>query len=503
MTLSDLMVSNPTPRVGGMVTNNVWIPSIENSGIQDANQNDLTHTVYYNPATGESSLSLPPGGIEMRTIPGNIRNDFTGGKYAPVFQDPTTGKFWSQTYGDGRPGPFKELPESMQSPQALQQQLQGAATAQAQHRGSQGIFGGGDFGRLGAIAAGSAFLPATAGILGTSAAATAPGAFDTAGFQGLGIGSLMGVSDPIEGIIGLGSVPGATTATEGAAILGYPSVDAALHAINPAWGTAAAAGAGAAIGSSVSGPAETISAPAQVTETGPVTNSTLPTSDLGENLITPGLPGSASDMGLQSAADASQVTSPTKMDKILSQASKALGIDAAKKLFSGADMSLSDWLQLGVPIAAIGAIASNVNQPSGIASVSHPPLAPLRFKQTANPNFGQPGQAYFNQQYVPAAQGGLMSSGIRSLNGYAYGGRLTKGPGDGLSDSIPATIDGQTPARLADSEFVIPADAVAALGGGSTDAGAKRLYEMLDRIRQQAYGHKRQMRKVGIGALPI
>ena len=69
------------------------------------------------------------------------------------------------------------------------------------------------------------------------------------------------------------------------------------------------------------------------------------------------------------------------------------------------------------------------------------------------------------------------------LGSYSDGGRLLKGPGDGVSDGIPATIGGKQPARLADGEFVIPARIVSELGNGSTDAGAKRLYKMMDRIK--------------------
>ena len=85
---------------------------------------------------------------------------------------------------------------------------------------------------------------------------------------------------------------------------------------------------------------------------------------------------------------------------------------------------------------------------------------------------------------VPAAGGGLMASGgISTLGGYSDGGRLLKGPGDGVSDSIPATIGGKQPARLADGEFVVPARIVSEIGNGSTEAGAKKLYAMMDRIQ--------------------
>jgi hypothetical protein len=88
-----------------------------------------------------------------------------------------------------------------------------------------------------------------------------------------------------------------------------------------------------------------------------------------------------------------------------------------------------------------------------------------------------------------AAGGGMMGyavgGGLGTLGGYSDGGRLLKGPGDGVSDSIPATIGAKNqPARLADGEFVIPARIVSELGNGSTDAGAKKLYAMMDRVQR-------------------
>jgi hypothetical protein len=86
-------------------------------------------------------------------------------------------------------------------------------------------------------------------------------------------------------------------------------------------------------------------------------------------------------------------------------------------------------------------------------------------------------------EVVKVAGGGLMHGGIASLGGYSDGGQLLRGPGDGVSDSIPATIGGKQPARLADGEFVVPARIVSELGNGSTEAGARKLYEMMDRIK--------------------
>lgn len=78
------------------------------------------------------------------------------------------------------------------------------------------------------------------------------------------------------------------------------------------------------------------------------------------------------------------------------------------------------------------------------------------------------------------------------LGGYSDGGRLLKGPGDGVSDSIPATIGNRQPARLADGEFVIPARIVSELGNGSTEAGARQLYAMMERIQK---GRKKSVGK--------
>jgi hypothetical protein len=75
------------------------------------------------------------------------------------------------------------------------------------------------------------------------------------------------------------------------------------------------------------------------------------------------------------------------------------------------------------------------------------------------------------------------SGGISHLGDYSDGGRLLRGPGDGVSDSIPARIAAKQPARLADGEFVVPARIVSELGNGSTEAGARRLYAMMDRVQ--------------------
>ena len=106
-------------------------------------------------------------------------------------------------------------------------------------------------------------------------------------------------------------------------------------------------------------------------------------------------------------------------------------------------------------------------------------------------NNAQMGNAYQAPTYRYYAQGG-----VADLGGYAVGGKLLKGDGDGMSDSIVANINGRQPARLADSEFVVPADVVSHLGNGSTDAGAKILYKMMDRIRMARTGTKKQGKRI-------
>jgi len=121
---------------------------------------------------------------------------------------------------------------------------------------------------------------------------------------------------------------------------------------------------------------------------------------------------------------------------------------------------------------------------------------------TDQPAFDQPdfaggiagGSGVNNQELnvLPEAKGGLLSlamggmaqGGMYNLGSYSDGGRLLRGPGDGVSDSIPATIGQHQPARLADGEFVVPARIVSELGNGSTEAGARKLYDMMARVQQ-------------------
>jgi hypothetical protein len=159
-------------------------------------------------------------------------------------------------------------------------------------------------------------------------------------------------------------------------------------------------------------------------------------------------------------------------------------------------------------------IARSMNEygvsPQQIADVTKTPLADVqaRYQAALGPNAGiarRPGSGgvtYFSPmvytpQAAPAAPATAPAAtpavvepekyaggGIASLGGYSDGGQLLRGPGDGVSDDIPATIGDKQPARLADGEFVVPARIVSELGNGSTEAGARKLYAMMDRIKK-------------------
>ena len=109
---------------------------------------------------------------------------------------------------------------------------------------------------------------------------------------------------------------------------------------------------------------------------------------------------------------------------------------------------------------------------------------------------------YTRSGYTPyraAASGGLMDTAVArrlmsggQLGSYSDGGQALQGPGDGMSDSIPGVIGDAQPARLADGEFVVPADVVSGIGNGSTDAGSRQLYAMMDKIREARTGRAKQ-----------
>jgi hypothetical protein len=119
-------------------------------------------------------------------------------------------------------------------------------------------------------------------------------------------------------------------------------------------------------------------------------------------------------------------------------------------------------------------------------TMSYVPKGTRQVKYTPGELYGQTYDPSTGTYTRTAANGGIMSlnmGGVSDLGSYSDGGRMLRGPGDGVSDSIPAMIGGKQPARLADGEFVVPARIVSELGNGSSEAGARKLYSMMDRIQ--------------------
>jgi hypothetical protein len=140
-------------------------------------------------------------------------------------------------------------------------------------------------------------------------------------------------------------------------------------------------------------------------------------------------------------------------------------------------------LAVGGPVetmAAMNAVGANTGYPmAGIntAMYSNPMVQRPEAVNVISPSGDAGVNAYSGEPKF--ARGGISDLGV-----YSDGGRLLKGPGDGVSDSIPAVIGNRQPARLADGEFVVPARIVSELGNGSTEAGARKLYAMMDRVQK-------------------
>lgn len=109
-------------------------------------------------------------------------------------------------------------------------------------------------------------------------------------------------------------------------------------------------------------------------------------------------------------------------------------------------------------------------------------------------SFGGPG--YFDGP--PPNMEGFARGGIVELAG---GGKLAIGPGGGLDDLIPTSINGRQAAALSDGEFVIPADVVSMMGDGSSNAGARRLYDLVRQIRQAKTGTQEQASPLPVAQL--
>ena len=146
------------------------------------------------------------------------------------------------------------------------------------------------------------------------------------------------------------------------------------------------------------------------------------------------------------------------------------------------------WANQGKPVQAITPVTAP--QQTGIAQVATPDQIQALQSQVANLQ-QNPAQAQ-NLAQVHAAHGGMMTGGIAGMSH----GRYLQGSTDGMADKIDTSIDGVQPAKLSHGEFVIPADVVSHLGNGNSDAGAKKLYHMMDKIRMARTGTKKQGKEI-------
>jgi hypothetical protein len=169
----------------------------------------------------------------------------------------------------------------------------------------------------------------------------------------------------------------------------------------------------------------------------------------------------------------------------------------------GKDGILSNMPGIGEPrYMANGGPVEAMSNANAIGASTGYPQSDIRAGQYATP-YQQP----ISRNVVSGAQDAgvdpymgqmqFAKGGLSDLGGYSDGGQLLRGSGDGVSDSIPASIGDKQPARLADGEFVVPARIVSEIGNGSTDAGARKLYAMMARIQ------KNRSKTVGKGKVAV
>lgn len=153
--------------------------------------------------------------------------------------------------------------------------------------------------------------------------------------------------------------------------------------------------------------------------------------------------------------------------------------------------------QYVAPGEAAAARTAAQAEAQGIAALAKPQVQPAQTgiaQETAATEAAasnaEPASSVINRLAVPAAT--LAQGGLANL----ARGRYLAGGTDGMADQIPANIEGRQEARLSHGEFVIPADVVSHLGNGNSDAGAQRLYDMMDKIRKARTGTSKQGKQI-------
>ena len=239
---------------------------------------------------------------------------------------------------------------------------------------------------------------------------------------------------------------------------------------------------------------------------------------LGEGLMNIGSD-AASQAATKSAYDAALATEGSASPQMAAEYAARQGQAAAANMSSFDKLSGGISSAMNNPVSALNTIGggSTLAGAGKLAALGLPIMAGIQANQTTKmptlgdaspqamirpiilnrrqntaPYSGTGEYRHFIDTYdVPepykAATGGVVAfnqGGLGTLGGYSDGGRLLRGPGDGVSDNIPAMIGDRQPARLADGEFVVPARIVSEIGNGSTEAGARKLYAMMDRVQR-------------------
>lgn len=216
----------------------------------------------------------------------------------------------------------------------------------------------------------------------------------------------------------------------------------------------------------------------------------------------PGDPGGAGGAADASSGDAAANTAAGIDGGLAAAAAEAAAANAAAGIAAGALGGDYGGLAVGDPASSFG----NPSAASGGDGGSSVPIdilldnpverAPTRKKTWAEMTPEE--QEAERAKYMLTKYGwnavrttNLQKGGIAALQP-----RYINGSGDGMSDSVPAVISNRQPARLADGEFVIPADVVSHLGNGSSKAGAKQLYSMMDRVRKARTGRESQGKQI-------
>jgi hypothetical protein len=279
-----------------------------------------------------------------------------------------------------------------------------------------------------------------------------------------------------------------TNIDEGIASLGTKATDAYKAAINPATYTDAIESAGTNLSQTGAGIKNLITGPASVAKTAGALSGVDPIK-----------------MGGVALFGASSLAALDEQRKFLDQQLAAGNMAQAEYDAAVAEIDR----QAGIARDAVSKSPFNPN-PSTDVSIGDTlygrgdPNATLYNRGNAGSTLYAMGGSVDDSYGMDEARGlfsGNMSNGFMNMGStpaYAKGGmpRFLSGGGDGMSDDIPAVIGDKQPARLADGEFVIPADVVSHLGNGSSKAGAKQLYSMMNKVRSARTGNSKQGKQI-------